>query len=213
MKSILSMALVASAVAISAPASAVSLSATLSGNVTTSTFFPEPGQQQITLSGGFTSYTASADLPQITQGDFAAYTFTVSGVVSSFNNATNTATYDLTSGTINAYGSLIQTLAPTQLTVAFSPDGSTGVINGTLVSAGPTPRPAGFPGTGPIDFTPANGATIVGVYTRTGPGSNGTFTAAINAVPEPATWAMMISGFGLVGAASRRRARTSVTFA
>jgi len=28
---------------------------------------------------------------------------------------------------------------------------------------------------------------------------------ALNAVPEPATWAMMIAGFGLVGAAARRR--------
>lgn len=32
-------------------------------------------------------------------------------------------------------------------------------------------------------------------------------------IPEPATWAMMIGGFGLIGAASRRRRRTSVTFA
>jgi len=30
------------------------------------------------------------------------------------------------------------------------------------------------------------------------------------AVPEPATWAMMLAGFGLVGFAARRRARTSV---
>lgn len=28
---------------------------------------------------------------------------------------------------------------------------------------------------------------------------------AINAIPEPATWAMLIAGFGLVGAAARRR--------
>ena len=35
---------------------------------------------------------------------------------------------------------------------------------------------------------------------------------AINAVPEPATWAMMIGGFALAGAAARRRtARTVVT--
>ena len=27
----------------------------------------------------------------------------------------------------------------------------------------------------------------------------------LNAVPEPASWAMMIAGFGLVGAAMRRR--------
>jgi len=33
------------------------------------------------------------------------------------------------------------------------------------------------------------------------------------AVPEPATWAMMISGFGFVGAALRRRRRIAVSFA
>jgi hypothetical protein len=32
-------------------------------------------------------------------------------------------------------------------------------------------------------------------------------------VPEPATWAMMIGGFGLIGAASRRRRAATVTFA
>ena len=32
-------------------------------------------------------------------------------------------------------------------------------------------------------------------------------------VPEPATWAMMISGFGLLGAAARRRRQTTVTLA
>lgn len=37
---------------------------------------------------------------------------------------------------------------------------------------------------------------------------------SITAVPEPATWGMMILGFGLIGAAIRRRnMRTSVTFA
>ena len=30
-------------------------------------------------------------------------------------------------------------------------------------------------------------------------------------IPEPATWGLMIVGFGMVGAATRRRARTSVT--
>jgi hypothetical protein len=33
------------------------------------------------------------------------------------------------------------------------------------------------------------------------------------AVPEPATWAMMIAGFGFVGAAARRRRSVAVTFA
>jgi hypothetical protein len=33
------------------------------------------------------------------------------------------------------------------------------------------------------------------------------------AVPEPATWALMISGFGLVGTAARRRTRSAAVYA
>jgi hypothetical protein len=36
-----------------------------------------------------------------------------------------------------------------------------------------------------------------------------TYTPAATAVPEPASWAMMISGFGLVGGAMRRRSTLS----
>ena len=39
-----------------------------------------------------------------------------------------------------------------------------------------------------------------------------TFSATITAVPEPATWAMMIAGFGLVGGAMRRRTRVAVAY-
>ncbi len=44
---------------------------------------------------------------------------------------------------------------------------------------------------------------------------NATNSASFNlAVPEPSTWAMMIAGFGMVGGAMRRRARTTkVSFA
>ena len=38
-----------------------------------------------------------------------------------------------------------------------------------------------------------------------------TFSATITAVPEPASWALMIAGFGFVGGAIRRRARMSAT--
>jgi len=45
---------------------------------------------------------------------------------------------------------------------------------------------------------------------------SGTFTLlndSTPAVPEPATWAMLIAGFGLVGAAMRRRQKVNVTYA
>jgi hypothetical protein len=35
----------------------------------------------------------------------------------------------------------------------------------------------------------------------------------VGGVPEPSTWAMMIGGFGMLGAAARRRTRSSVTYA
>lgn len=35
----------------------------------------------------------------------------------------------------------------------------------------------------------------------------------IGAVPEPATWAMMLTGFGLIGMAKRRRQKAAATFA
>ena len=64
-------------------------------------------------------------------------------------------------------------------------------------------------------FFQISGADIAGIEFRNG--SNGqvfalgelNFTAA--AVPEPASWAMMIAGFGLVGATARRRRGTVVT--
>ncbi len=34
----------------------------------------------------------------------------------------------------------------------------------------------------------------------------------VNPVPEPATWGLMLAGFGIVGGAMRRRQRTSVSF-
>lgn len=56
--------------------------------------------------------------------------------------------------------------------------------------------------------------TVLGNWGKKGGAYTGglSFTAA--AVPEPASWAMMISGFALVGAAMRRRrVKTNVSYA
>ncbi|WP_309644310.1 PEPxxWA-CTERM sorting domain-containing protein [Phenylobacterium sp.] len=51
------------------------------------------------------------------------------------------------------------------------------------------------------DISPGAGGVTFGV--------GGTATFLASAVPEPATWAMMIAGFGLAGAAIRRRRSVS----
>ena len=73
-----------------------------------------------------------------------------------------------------------------------------------------------------VGFFRANNGDAAGAFSRAhdfGTGFSGfglvtTFdVGAAAVVPEPATWAMMIAGFGLAGAAMRRRVRTAVTFA
>jgi hypothetical protein len=98
---------------------------------------------------------------------------------------------------------------------------------------------ASMPGTGTIAFyddlgsgtafgstvvTAATNGTIVGIsFNATGLaalnaagrnafGFGGSINAAPGAVPESATWMMMIAGFGIVGGAMRRRQRTIVSF-
>jgi PEP-CTERM motif len=74
-------------------------------------------------------------------------------------------------------------------------------------------------------FPPNNGAFTFDSFTNhvvidildqpaTLDSSSFNYSLVSNAVPEPASWALMIAGFGLVGSAARRRQRTvSVTYA
>ncbi len=64
------------------------------------------------------------------------------------------------------------------------------------------------------DFRIPAGLQTILVRGNAGPLGQYTTTLALGAVPEASTWAMMICGFGLVGAAMRRRrVKTSVSFA
>jgi len=64
-------------------------------------------------------------------------------------------------------------------------------------------------------FTDAGATLTSNSYDHTGAAGNRALTGSIiamAAVPEPATWALIIGGFGLVGGAMRRRS-TKVQFA
>ena len=64
----------------------------------------------------------------------------------------------------------------------------------------------------PTGFSFSGNSVFLNVSGQTYAASDFT-SLSITAVPEPAQWAMMIGGFGLVGAATRRRTRASVSFA
>jgi hypothetical protein len=65
-----------------------------------------------------------------------------------------------------------------------------------------------------LDFTVAGNATLTFAAIGTSDSLGGYLDdIGLTPVPEPATWALLIAGFGIVGAAARRRGRTAVTFA
>jgi hypothetical protein len=73
-------------------------------------------------------------------------------------------------------------------------------------------------GTGTIDLARARlfseldlGRVYFNLHTTNFPG--GEIRGNLAAVPEPATWAMMIGGFGIVGMMARRRRAVRVTYA
>ncbi len=89
-----------------------------------------------------------------------------------------------------------------------------------------TPAPAGSP-YNPIDFT---GLSAQSLYAAGGLGPFGAVTSqnegsavgslvytigtvGVPAIPEPATWGMLMLGFGVIGGAARSRFRRSVSFA
>jgi hypothetical protein len=82
--------------------------------------------------------------------------------------------------------------------IEVSVSGTTATL--TIVRAG------GFIESFSRDYGFAPGSQTVGFgLNRLGVADNFTFDGLANSVPEPASWAMMIAGFGLAGAAARRR--------
>ncbi|WP_293971946.1 PEPxxWA-CTERM sorting domain-containing protein [Sphingomonas sp.] len=177
-----------------------------------------PSTLTFTGSGGSTTASLSGSGyvigPAPRTAPFDIGTFATDGQnLMQLNGSVFTITFDQLVGGFGFYATDIETDAQIILTLG------TGAIEtysfNTLLGSA-------IAGSGSVDFL--GFTTLDGIKSLTvahGPESDvlgfdnfqiGTLASAAP-VPEPATWAMFIGGFGLVGGAMRRRMRTSVRFA
>ncbi len=145
--------------------------------------------------------------------------FAVSGSGFLYGNALGDGSYQLTSGsgtsteagslTLEQAGTYINTLSPsvnlTSDNLLYPVSNPTLDGNGIVFQGSSLPSDSQFFniwGNGPGSYTYFNN------YSGTGPTSSGPLNFSVKdlgAVPEPATWAMMLVGFGAVGLALRQR--------
>ena len=99
------------------------------------------------------------------------------------------------------------------LTLNFA-DGTSTVFSGRQIIGDTTVGPFNSGTSGRVSYDLGGQAGITSA-TFTSSQSAFEIDALASAVPEPATWAMMMAGFGLIGGAARRRRRvnTNVRFA
>ncbi len=117
-------------------------------------------------------------------------------------NFSLTGTFDAPAGFLDV-GASITTFSLTSLN---NIDFTSVTLNGATFALSPTGN-FEFGDVGPIALQAIN-TLVVNGYTGGGGGFGGSLAFA-GAIPEPATWGLMILGFGAVGAAMRRREKVS----
>jgi len=159
------------------------------------------GQSQVT-GHGFDFFTGDVDgRSKAVPGNDTPYLSVDGGGEATFMFTDSVRAFSFDYSTVDTYNTL---------TILYA--------NGTSQSFTGTEILAGFPtGTTSGSLTVnGNGSLIKGLQLDTTSAAfevdNLAISANVVGVPEAATWAMMVLGFGAIGAASRRR-RTSLTFA
>jgi hypothetical protein len=101
------------------------------------------------------------------------------------------------------------------LTLKYADGSSQAYVGGQIINdlTFPSGNQVSGETNGVVSYTVTSGPKITGAVFTSSANSFEFDNLAAGAVPEPATWAMMIGGFGLIGAASRRRARAATVLA
>ena len=152
-----------------------------------------------------------------------AFTFTLTGDTADLGyNELNPLTRAVVS--ISGLGTATFTIS-TRIGVNGGPDNDVGYFGRTGLDGGSSLDLFDFHMASPIDlsssFGPLTGSDVfaledfVNVGTNRGPltfssSSSVLFSGVVRAVPEPATWAMTLLGFGAIGASMRHRRRKTL---
>ncbi len=130
-------------------------------------------------------------------GSTGNYATVLNGGSATFTLPSASAAFGFLIGSLDSYNSL---------RLDFS-DGSFEVFNGGAITNG-----LGAEGYVTYDYSQAGKLITSATFTSSG-NSMEFDNLAATAVPEPATWALLILGFGLVGGAMRRRTSVKLAFA
>jgi hypothetical protein len=155
------------------------------------------------------SFTVVSGGSQLIDGPVSISLSTTSVGVGSID----TVNFDANLGADNlvVFNDVLPALSGGLLTINFATPFSYNPVGGNLLFNLSRARGTDLsPGVGPF-FAAAGGDSTVTSRAQNfgssniGWGLNTTFSTGAAVVPEPASWAMLIAGFGLVGAAARRR--------
>lgn len=197
------------------PTAVLALALTSTGALAapTITFNPGSGVQVpgTTVFEDFEGFSAGA---AIGSNAFAYNTSSSNGAVPAFGSTGNYGSvraggsYSVGFGPSNVFSFVLGSLdSYNSLTLQFA-DATSLTYNGTAIVGGLPPangnQSAAFTN-GVVSYDTGGGSAIVGAQFASSTNSFEFDNLAISAVPEPATWGMMLLGFGAIGSVARRR--------
>lgn len=173
-------------------------------NETIAADFDDPAADGRVTGSNFAFLTGtSGDGSLPAAGDGSRYLSVLAGGEASFDFAQPVRGFSVDLGSLDSFN---------KLSVRFA-DGGVASFTGSDIVADPDGDRGADRTNGRFRLAADAGQLIAGVTFSSGGNSFEADRIAVTAVPEPAMWAMMISGFGLIGYASRRSRAPRTTLA